>query len=312
MAFAAFAAAAHAQEPGRTYRLGHLALSNDSLEVTRRAALPELARRGFSEGRNLVVDSRIGPSATLAELARAMIANQPDVIIAIASDSLQAAASVTRTVPIVVFGADPVGMGLAASHARPGGNVTGVVILTAELDAKRLDLLREGVPHARRIAVLLQRNAATRPASERELRRVAASAGVELLVQDAATADDYAGAFTAMRAAGAQALLIGAHAQFNGDRDRLAALALAAGLPTACEWAVMARAGCLIGYGPDQDDLRRRLARYVAAIFGGARPGELPIETPTRFEFAINLRTARALNLAVPPTIMIQADEVIE
>jgi putative ABC transport system substrate-binding protein len=234
------------------------------------------------------------------------------VIIAIAGDSLQAAATATRTVPIVVFGSDPVGMDLAASHARPGGNVTGVVILTAELDAKRLDLLREAAPQARRIAVLLQRHTATRPASERELRRVAASAGVELLVQDAATAEDYAGAFAAMRAAGAQALLIGAHAQFNGDRDRLAALALAAGLPTACEWAVMARAGCLIGYGPDQDDLRRRMARYVAAILGGAQPGELPIETPTRFEFAVNLRTARALGITVPPAIMIQADEVIE
>jgi putative ABC transport system substrate-binding protein len=173
-------------------------------------------------------------------------------------------------------------------------------------------LLHETLPAARRIALLLHPSAPWHRLSEDEAARLAARFGITLTVHDAATPEDYGAAFAAMRAAGAEALVIGVHPLFVNDRDRLSALALAAGLPTACEWAVMARAGCLIGYGPDQEDTRRTVARYVAAIFGGAAPATLPIETPTRFEFAVNQRTARALGVAVPPTILIRADEVIE
>jgi putative ABC transport system substrate-binding protein len=172
--------------------------------------------------------------------------------------------------------------------------------------------LHAALPAVRRIALLMHPGVPWRRLSEEETASLAARLGIALTVYEAAAAEDYDAAFAAMRAAGAEALVIGAHPQFNNDRERLSALAIAAGLPTACEWAVMARAGCLIGYGPDQDDLRRTVARYVAAILGGAAPATLPIETPTRFEFAVNQRTARTLGLTVPPSILIQADEVIE
>jgi putative ABC transport system substrate-binding protein len=301
-----------AQQAGRVYRLGHLATTNEGLAITRRAALPELARRGYEEGRNLVLDARAGTGEAIFAAARAMVAEGPDAIVAIGPQPLQAAAAATRTIAIVIFGPDPVAMGLAESLARPGGNVTGVMILPPVLDAKRLDLLHTTLPAVRRVALLLHPDVPWRRPSEEEAARLAAQFGIALTVYDAARAEDYGPAFAAMRAAGAEALVIGAHPLFNNDREQLSALAIAAGLPTACEWAVMARAGCLIGYGPDQDDMRRTVARYVAAIFGGAAPATLPIETPTRFEFAVNQRTARALGVAVPPTILIQADEVIE
>jgi putative ABC transport system substrate-binding protein len=303
---------ARAQQAGRIYRLGHLATTDEGLAITRRAALPELARLGYDEGRNLVLDARVGTGDALVAAARAMAAAGPDAIIAIGPEALQAAAAATRMIPIVIFGPDPVAMGLAESLARPGGNVTGVMILPPALDAKRLELLHETLPAMRRIALLLHPDAPWRRLSEEEAARLAARLGVALTVHYAAAAGDYDAIFAAMRAAGAEALVIGAHPQFNFDRERLSVLAIAAGLPTVCEWAAMARAGCLIGYGPDQDDMRRRVARTVAAIFGGAAPATLPIETPTRFEFAVNQRTARALGVAMPPSILIQADEVIE
>ena len=194
----------------------------------------------------------------------------------------------------------------------PGGNVTGIAILAAELDGKRLDLLHEAVPAARRIAALMLPAAPLRRASEEELRAAAASTGVELLVFDAAGPGEYPAAFAAMRAGGARALVIVADPTFNRDAESLARLALKTGLPTVCEWAEMARSGCLLGYGPSRPELRRRLAYFVARIFQGAAPSDLPIEQPTHFEFTINLKTAKALGLTIPPSLLARADEVIE
>ena len=203
-------------------------------------------------------------------------------------------------------------LGYAESYARPGGNVTGVAILGAELDAKRLDLLHEAVPGAKSIAVLYPGFTAGRAASESALRALAAARGLELVIVAAAFPEDYPAAFEAMRAAGVQALVISAGPQFDRDAAVLAALAAAALLPTVCQWARMARAGCLVGYGPDATALRLRLAHQVTRVFRGVSPGELPIETPTRFEFAINARAARALGILIPPALLARADEVIE
>lgn len=313
LAAAVLALPAGAQTPAtRFFRLGHLAESDASLAITRSATLPELARRGFVEGRNLTVTSRVGDAATLPALAREMVAAAPDAIIAVGPEAMRAARDATGTVPIVMFGTDPVRRGLAASLARPGGNLTGVVILASELDGKRLNLLREAMPAARRFAALMLNPSSMRQASEAELRAVAAQAGLELLFFDAGGPADYPAAFAAMRAARAEGLVIQANTIFNSDAAQLAALAMEAGLATVCEWADMARTGCLLGYGPDRIALRRRVADYVARIFQGAAPSEMPIEAPAIFEFAINLRTARALGVAVPPSILIQADEVIE
>ncbi len=305
-------AAPAAAQTDSVHRLGLLASTRDAVELTRRVTLPELARLGFSEGRNLVLDAQFGDTATLARAARDLVFGRADAIIAIGPDALRAAYDATRSVPIVSFGSDPVEMGMAANVVRPGGNVTGVTILGAALDGKRLDVLREAVPGARRVAALLLSSAGSRQASERAMRAVAADSAVELLVFDVAGPDDYAAAFAGMRVAEAQGLVIMATALFNRDAERLAQLAAEHGLPTVCEWAELAQVGCLLGYGPSRTELRRRLADYVARIFRGTAIAEIPIETPMRFEFAINLRTARTLGLTVPPTLLVRADEVIE
>jgi ABC-type uncharacterized transport system substrate-binding protein len=296
----------------RIYRPAELAPSAASLEITRSVTFPELAKLGLEEGRSLILEERAGDAAAMPGLARELLLTKPDAVIAIGADAIRAASEATTTVPIVIFGASPVGKGLAASLARLGGNVTGVVILATELDGKRLDLLREAVPAARRIAAVLLPSAPLRHASEREMREVAASTGVGLLPFAASGPEDYPAAFVAMRAAGAQALVVMAHATFNRDAALLARLALEAGLPTACESAEMAQSGCLLGYGPSRNELRRRTAYFVAHIFRGASPGDLPIEQPTHYEFAINLKTAKALGLTIPQSILGRADEIIE
>jgi putative ABC transport system substrate-binding protein len=307
----AFSMPVAAQNTGeRLYRLGELAATAESIEVTRRTALPELAKFGFREGYNLVLDERVGDRVAMPGLARALVLGKPDAIIAIGIDAVRAVHEATRTVPIVTFGPDPVQAGFAASYARPGGNVTGVTLFAVELDGKRLDLLHSAVPTARRMAALLLR--AGPGGSDEEMRMVAANIGVELIVFDADGPDDYLAAFAAMRSAGMQALVIHANPFFYRDAALLSGLALEAGLPTICEWADMAQSGCLLGYGPSRSDLRRQLAHQVARIFQGAAPGDLPVERPTKFELAINLKTAKALSLTLPPSFLARADEVIE
>jgi putative ABC transport system substrate-binding protein len=185
-------------------------------------------------------------------------------------------------------------------------------MLTFELDGKRLDLLHEAVPVAHRLAALLMLSAPDRQPREREMRSVAASDGIDLLTFEAAGPGDYAAAFAAMRAAAAQGLVIMASPIFYRDATLLAQQALEGGLPTVCEWGEMAQSGCMIGYGPSRSELRRRLAHYVAHIFQGAVPRDLPIEQPTHYEFIVNLKTAEALRLTLPPSIIARADEVIE
>jgi putative ABC transport system substrate-binding protein len=305
----AFSLAARAQTPNRIYRLGHLANSSDSEAFTRQITLPELARLGFVEGRNLVFDGRVGEQELLPALMRELLAGKPDAVVAI-GPAIGPAGAATRTVPLVCFGVDPIELGLAASYARPGGNVTGVVILFKELDTKRLSILLEAVPDRRRVAALLP--AWDRAEREPALRQGAAGLGVELLVFSAAAPSDYPAAFAAMRAQGAQALIIGANPQFQRDGRQLAGLALEAQLATVCEWAEMAHEGCLIGYGPSRTALRKRMADQIAQIFRGVAPADIPIEQPTAFEFGLNLRIAKSLDLAVPSAVLTRADQVIE
>jgi putative ABC transport system substrate-binding protein len=302
-----------AQSPGRIYRLGHIANSAISDANTRRIILPELARFGFVEGRNLVFDGRVGQLDAQTGLMRELLATQPDVIIAV-GPALAAVGAATRTVPIVSFGRDPIELGLARTYARPGGNVTGVVILISELEVKRLSILHEAAPDRRRVAVLVSSAAYSAPTAmgEAAMRKAAEGLGVELLPFPVAAPADYPAAFAAMRAAGAQALLISATSEFDRDGKQLAALALEAGLPTVCEWADMARAGCLIGYGPDRTALRLRMAAQIAQIFRGTAPGDIAIELPTAFELALNQKTARSLDLTIPISVLTSASEVIE
>jgi len=304
----AFPLAARAQTPNRIYRLAHISNSADSETFTRQITLPELAKLGFVEGRNLVFDGRVGEIDALPGLMTELLAGQPDAVVAV-GPAIGPAGKATRTVPVVTFGNDAIELGLAESYARPGGNVTGVVIAADELEAKRLSLLLEAVPDRRRIAALVP---VWSGANETALRKAAEGLGVELLVFRAAAPSEYAAAFAAMRAQGAQALVIGGNPQFQRDGKQLAALALEAKLPTVCEWAEMAHGGCLIGYGPSRSALRKRMADQIARIFRGAAPGDIPIERPTVFEFAVNQKIARSLDVNIPSAVLTRADEVIE
>ena len=216
-------------------------------------------------------------------------------------------------VPIIggFIGEEPIVAGFASSRAHPGGTITGIAMLAPELDAKRLLLLHEAVPNSRRIAALAVRVSRDAP-NIAAVKEAADRAGVELLPFYAASRDDYPSVFAAMRSAGAEAVEIISAPELYTDAAMLAKLAAETRLPTMCEWAEMAQSGCLLGYGPDFAELERRVANYVARIFRGAAPGELPIERPTHFQFAVNLKTAKALGLTVPPAILARADDVIE
>jgi ABC-type uncharacterized transport system substrate-binding protein len=300
------------QAAEKIYRLGDLEPTAASGAITRAVTIPELAKLGFREGTNLVVDQRVGDRTTMPRLAQELLASHPDALLAFGGEAIRAARDASRTAPIVTFGPDPVRFGWAASIARPGGNVTGVVDAGVELDAKRLELLHEALPAAQRMAAFVLHGSHKTSEQVMRMRTVAEANGIELSVFEADGPDDYPAAFAATRAARAQALVLTATPNFYRDAARLARLALEAGLPTVCEFAETAKSGCLLGYGPDRPELRRRMAHQVAQIFRGVAPGDLPIELPTHYGFAINLKIARALGLTVPQSLFARADEVIE
>jgi len=310
---ALLAASASAQEPGRLYRIAFITPSEMTVDEFRKFQLPELARFGFVEGRNLALTTHVGLPARMPELAREAIATKPDVVVAVSTVAILAVKEASSTVPIVMsfIGEDPIEKGLANSFARPGGSVTGVAMLAAEMDGKRASLLHEFVPAARRIAILTGRPPRHAEGAA-EAQRVARKLGLETDVFYADEPADYVAAFAGMRTARSEALVIISAPDFFHDAAILSRLALEAGLPTVCEWASMAHDGCLIGYGPDFAALWRRPAEYVGRILRGEKPGELPIEQPTLFEFAVNLKTAKALGLTIPEASLMRADEVIE
>jgi putative tryptophan/tyrosine transport system substrate-binding protein len=212
----------------------------------------------------------------------------------------------------VMFGADPVELGFAGSLARPGSNVTGIAIFASELDAKRVELLHGALPSARTLAVLMDVSIAGAATRRRRISNVAAQLGLKVVVIEAEAPHAYEGAFDAMKAAGAEGLAIGASPQFSRDGAPLAELALDRQLATICQWREMAEQGCLLSYGPSRPELFRRTASFLGRILKGELASEVPIERPTKFELVINLNTAKALGLTIPPTLLARADEVIE
>jgi putative tryptophan/tyrosine transport system substrate-binding protein len=235
------------------------------------------------------------------------------VIVAGGPAPLAAARRATATIPIVaVSGADPVAEGWAQSLARPGGNVTGLTVTFPELGGKRLELLREAVPRLARVALLYA--PADLPNPQAQLAATDAMArqlGLQLQAVEIGGAGDLEAAFERIRAARSQALLAYATNIVATHRDRLAALAGAARLPSVSDFALLMQAGFLMSYGADLDDLIRRAASYVAKILGGMRPGELAIERPSKFALGINLKTAAAIGLAIPQSLLLRADEVV-
>ena len=300
-----------AEAAERLWRMSVLALADDG--SIRSVILPYLATRGFVEGRNLIVNVRVGAEEQMPELARAVVDDKPDVVIAISDWALHAVRAATTTIPIVVapMGADPVRVGVARSWAHPGGNITGVSLIAPELEAKRLSLLREALPAVRRIAVLSNHRKVVE-AGMLPLRKAAVDAGLELTEIWVENPNEYAAAFDAMRGAGVGAVVLVATPEIIRDTQQLGELAAKAGLPTIGGHRESARGGLLIGYGPSLRELQQQVAGDVERILNGAQAGELPFQGPTHLDFVINMRTAKALGLTIPPSLLVGADEVID
>jgi len=236
-----------------------------------------------------------------------------DVIVTQTTIVAVAAKRATGTIPIVMAAsADPVGAGVVASLARPGGNVTGVTQNTTEIDGKRLQLLRELVPKATRIATLVWEKGFLKPLFLEQIRAAAQHMGIAVVVQEASTPEALAGAFEVMQRERAQALIVSSSPFTNNNRKRIAELAAQHRLPSMFDGRAFVDAGGLVSYGPDTVEMSRRAAYYVDKILKGAKPADLPIEQPTKFELIVNLKTAKAIGLTIPQSVLARTDEVIQ
>jgi putative ABC transport system substrate-binding protein len=308
----AWSPAARAQEPGRTYRLG--IITGAARSAPRMAAFfDELKTLGFVEGQNLKIvaggfDLR---DTQFAQVAANLAKESPDAVFCVSDAAARAMQDSGRTVPIVALSTDLVVAGLARSLARPGGNVTGVSILASELNGKRQEILMQAVPDARRMAVLADPKAINE-AQLQALSNASSARGVELAVVLAGTPEEIAAAIIEAKDSGATALNVLTSPLFSFNRriviDRVATV----GLPAIYEWPEMAEEGGLIAYGPRLILIYRQLGRLLVKVLRGVRPEDLPIEQPTNFDLVVNLRTAKALGLAIPETLLARADRVIE
>ena len=310
--------AAEAQQTANIARLGFLGNSSTALAHLRDAFLQGLRDLGYVEGRNLTIDYRYadGKLEQLPELAAELVALKVPIIVALPTPAAQAAKQATKTIPIVFAGAgDPVTSGLVASLARPGGNVTGLSGLGPELIGKCLEQLKQAVPGVSRVAVLWQPGGQGERTDRNNLKEaeVAARAlGMRLQIVEARGTADFDRAFSDMTTARAGALTVLPSNMFNTERRRLAVLAAKNRLPAVYQFREYVDAGGLMAYGANLADLNRRAATYVDKILKGAKPGDLPIEQPTKFELVINLKAAKALGITIPQSFLLRADEVIK
>ena len=308
--------AAQTQQQGRVYRVGVLA-GPVALADRLDAFEQRLATFGYIKGQNLVIEYRSVPNATdqdWARLAAELVALRVDVIVASLGGIALAAKRATTTIPIVmVNAADPVALGLVASLGRPGGNVTGLtLVLSATLVAKQLQLLSEALPKLLRVGVLLEAANPLNPEYRKELEAAARILSLSLHFAPVQSPEALAKAVFDMTEAHAQAMLVVPDGQLWTHRVRIAELALQSRLPTMFGLREHVTAGGLMAYGASTSDNYPRAAVYVDKILKGAKPADLPIEQPTRFELLINLRTAKAIGITIPQTLLLRADEVIE
>ena len=300
---------------GRPRRIGLLGAWTDepARDPLRAAWLSGLREKGWIEGNNLLVEYRYAPDR-LPALAAELVALTPELMIASGPQAALALKSATATIPIVfVAVADPVGLGLVQSLARPGGNITGLATyVPGAFVATRIEILRELVPGASKIAILANPgNPMHRLTIAEEIPRTARELGVALPIVEATTAEELDLAFAAAAAQRADAIIVLGDRLHIIEAPRIVALAAKHHLPAIYFFRRFADGGLII-YGPDLADLFRRAGGYVDKILKGAKPSDLPVEQPTKFEFVINMKTAKALGLTVPPSLLVRADEVIE
>jgi len=307
-----------AQEPGKVVRIGYLSTpTRESVQRAVDAFLRKLRALGWVEGQNLIIDFRWaeGDVERLPGLAADLAGRKVELIVAPAASAALAARNATSTIPIVMmFPVDPVELGLVASLSRPGGNVTGTTYAPGSgLLAKQLELLKEAVPSAARVAMLNNPVDPGYTSSMREEVEAAARAlRIRLLHVEASGPEQLDGAFAAMARERADALIGSGTSTWIVHRLRLAELAIKARLPTVYGYREMVEGGALLAYGVNMADFIGRAATYVDKILRGAKPADLPVEQPTAFELVINLKTARALGLRIPQSLLLRADHVIQ
>ena len=308
------ASAADLQQSASPRHIGVLLVGFSPEDKEAQAFRQGLREAGYAEGRDIVIEwrSASGDYPRVPELVADLVQSKVEVIVAQNTLAVRAVQRATSTIPIVMTTvSDPVGSGLVASLARPGGNVTGLSMMITDLSAKRLQLLKETIPRLTRVAVLWNPTTPWHPKAIEDLKAVAPSLSIELNFVSARTPEEFAPAFSAVRRARAQALYVIEDALFFNHRITLVKLASKARLPIIYWVKEFAEGGGLMSYGASYRDLFRRSAGYVAKILRGAKPSDLPIEQPTEFELVVNLRTAKALGITIPESILLQADEVI-
>jgi len=305
--------AARAQQPGKLPTIGYVGASTPAGRSTS-VFVQRLQDLGWIEGRTVAIEYRWaeGRQERYSEFAAELVQLKVDVIVTVATPATRAAKEATTLIPIV-FGAasDPIGTGLVESLARPGGNVTGLANQISDTGGKKLEFLREIVPSLRRLAILAN---VANPAVVLDMAEADAAArklGLHVNISEIRQAEDIAPAFDALKGH-ADALYVCTDPVVNTHRIRVNTLALAARLPTMHGLREFVEAGGLMSYGPNLPDLLRRAADFVDKILRGAKPNDIPVEQPTKFDFVINLTTAKALGLSVPDTLLARADEVIE
>jgi len=295
-------------QQAKIHRVGALLLPDADVGALIRELSDELRKAGFIEGQNLAFEIRSGEEAVLPKLASELVRLKVDVLVALYTPCAIAAQRATKDIPIVIMSGDPLGTGLVPSLGRPGGNITGVSLMAAELFGKCVELLRDALPSVRRVAALA--NGAD-PFSKPFLEHVQLAGkaiGIEIIPTIISGPDKVDQAFALIKKESADAVIV----QGSLASKRAAELALSRGVPAVTVPRSFVDYGGLMSYGLDGPDSFRRCAAFVKKILEGARPGDLPVEQPSKFELVINLRTAKALGIQVPPSFVVRADEVIE
>jgi ABC-type uncharacterized transport system substrate-binding protein len=304
---------AESQQPGKIPRVGILFMGGRDqphLEAFKQG----LRELGYSEGKNIILEYRYaeGRYDRLADLAKEFVGEKVDVIVTTSSISAHAARKVTKTIPIVMTSGSPVEQGLAESFAKPGGNVTGLSVLVADLSGKRVELLKESFPRLSRVAALWSRHASESVAGLKETQEAARGLSVPLYSMEVQTANDLDKAFANLPNAKVNALLVVLSPLATLNSKRIVDLALKFRLPGMFPTRQFAEEGGLMAYGPLMDDLYRRAATYVDKILKGANPADVPVEQPMRFEFIVNLKAAKQIAITIPPNVLARADKVIK
>ena len=315
LALIAWSLSAQAQQPTKVPQVAVMSDETASRGTIFDLIADGLRRLGWVEGQNITFERRYaeGNEKALPDLAAELVNLQPNVILAIGAGAAWAAKNATQTIPVVFARAsDPIGSGLVSSLARPGGNLIGLSVLTTETDSKRLELLNLAVPDVKRVGALWDPRFPAVGAEFKETEQAAQALKLELVPAEVRSPDDFAPALQALLEQHAGALIVVPASIFGEHAQRLISLTTEARLPAMFFRTMDVRAGGLISYGPDWAATFRRAAVYLDKILKGAKPADLPVEQPTKFELVINLKTAKALGLTIPPFLLGRADEVIE